>query len=195
MWLLRIFAIHAMVVVGILIRQQLLLLQNNNHVIMVVQAFTLTSTTMILRRNPLNDSVAINHGKLHPMKGSIFSWTQDKSDTYSNVEPSIISALEMSFKQSSETSNEQQQQEESMIVVKPSPTPMVVPIITTTDVSTTEIQSLQPFEQLELPPPPQQQQSELNIWVARGLLLLVAAIWGTNFAVRVSVFCIPASIF
>jgi hypothetical protein len=28
-------------------------------------------------------------------------------------------------------------------------------------------------------------QQELGIWAARGLLLLVAAIWGTNFAVRV----------
>jgi hypothetical protein len=27
-------------------------------------------------------------------------------------------------------------------------------------------------------------QQELGIWAARGLLLLVAAIWGTNFAVR-----------
>jgi hypothetical protein len=30
----------------------------------------------------------------------------------------------------------------------------------------------------------EQDKKELGIWAARGILLLVAAIWGTNFAVR-----------
>jgi hypothetical protein len=30
----------------------------------------------------------------------------------------------------------------------------------------------------------EQDKQEIGIWAARGLLLLVAAIWGTNFAVR-----------
>lgn len=28
------------------------------------------------------------------------------------------------------------------------------------------------------------QEGEMSLWMARGILLLVAAIWGTNFAVR-----------
>ena len=30
----------------------------------------------------------------------------------------------------------------------------------------------------------QEKQGEMSLWAARGILLLVAAIWGTNFAVR-----------
>jgi hypothetical protein len=33
---------------------------------------------------------------------------------------------------------------------------------------------------------------EMGLWAARGILLLVAAIWGTNFAVRTFFFCVRA---
>jgi hypothetical protein len=40
----------------------------------------------------------------------------------------------------------------------------------------------------------QQQQQEMGIWAARGILLLVAAIWGTNFAVRMFyIFCVSCA--
>ena len=64
--------------------------------------------------------------------------------------------------------------------------PSLFATTTTTDASmvtvTTTTTEIQPQQQQP------QSESELNIWAARGLLLLVAAIWGTNFAVR---FVIP----
>jgi hypothetical protein len=177
--LLRIFTLYTFVAVGVLLRQHLYSFQNNNSFIMAVQAFTLKPAHAV--RNPLKYLVG---NQLQPMKVAVFfSSTKERSDaavTCSNVESSIVSALEMSYQQPSDISNEQ----ESNIVVNPSPIPMVVPIVTTTTTlheTTTEIHSQQ---QLELSPSTTQQQSELNIWAARGLLLLVAAIWGTNFAVR-----------
>ena len=166
--LMRLFALHAFLVVGVLIRQQLLTFQNNNGVLQVQAFTTLTSTSTM--RNPMKHLTNQQRIKL-----SVFSSTKDKP---------------------SELSNEQQQQnEESIVVLKPSLTPIVVPVITTmtadsvsvitttTTVATVTSTELQPT----LPPPPPEQ-SELNIWAARGLLLLVAAIWGTNFAVSLYIY-------
>ena len=167
--LMRLFALHAFLVVGVLIRQQLLTFQNNNGVLQVQAFTTLTSTSTM--RNPMKHLTNQQRIKL-----SVFSSTKDKP---------------------SELSNEQQQQnEESIVVLKPSLTPIVVPVITTmtadsvsvitttTTVATVTSTELQPT----LPPPPPPEQSELNIWAARGLLLLVAAIWGTNFAVSLYIY-------
>ena len=37
--------------------------------------------------------------------------------------------------------------------------------------------------QPELSLPPEEDEQKLSLWAARGILLLVAAVWGTNFAV------------
>ena len=164
--LMRLFALHAFLVVGVLIRQQLLTFQNNNGVLQVQAFTTLTSTSTM--RNPMKHLT-----NQHRIKLSVFSSTKDKP---------------------SELSNEQQQQkEESIVVLKPSLTPIVVPVITTTTVdsvsvitTTTTVATVTSTEvQPTLPPP---EQSEFNIWAARGLLLLVAAIWGTNFAVSLFIY-------
>ena len=166
--LMRLFALHAFLVVGVLIRQQLLTFQNNNGVLQVQAFTTLTSTSTM--RNPMKHLTNQQRIKL-----SVFSSTKDKP---------------------SELSNEQQQQkEESIVVLKPSLTPIVVPVITTTTVdsvsvitTTTTVATVTSTELQPTLPPPPPEQSELNIWAARGLLLLVAAIWGTNFAVSLYIY-------
>jgi hypothetical protein len=118
---------------------------------------------------------------------SLSSLLKDKLDSLND--PTTVPVIEMA------SSNE------PSIVVKPK-TP-IAPIVTSipeifktsdstngiasTFVSlqseiTNGIQQPQSLQTLEQPKEPHQQQ--LNIWAARGLLLFVAAIWGTNFAVR-----------
>jgi hypothetical protein len=196
---LRIIVIHAWFLVGIF-------LITDNNVVMVAQAFT-SRSTIITTRNPMKHIIS-NQPTMN--LSILYSSTKDKSDatsvTYNNnVESSIISALDMSLQQPSEVSNDRQQQQAALIVVKPQRiNPLVEPVIETllsssssssvpeesipsenkdrTDVSTVAIDVVQ------APPPPPPLSSELNIWAARGLLLLVAAIWGTNFAVRLTHF-------
>jgi hypothetical protein len=66
------------------------------------------------------------------------------------------------------------------------PTPQTSNLAIPTDVSAAsglvQITSIEEEKLFQLSP---KKEPELGLWAARGLLLLVAAIWGTNFAVRI----------
>ena len=183
-WLLRLFALHAMFFVGVLVCQGLFF---NNNAVTVADAFTSMKVNTV--QNSMKHVIS-----QRPMKLSVFAGTRDKASEAAAVTSTTFNNLEMLLQQPSEISNES-----------------VVPVITTTAPEKTSA----PFrsEDMKFPmdlsqvspattangaimttdietrhAPPEQQQSELSIWAARGLLLLVAAIWGTNFAVRSNYF-------
>jgi hypothetical protein len=162
-WLLRLFALHAMFFVGILVCQGLFF---NNNAVTVADAFTSMKVNTV--QNSMKHVIS-----QRPMKLSVFSGTRDKASDAAAVTSTTFNNLEMLLQQPSEISNESAPFRSDLSQVAPATNANGA--IMTTDIETRHA-------------PPEQQQSELSIWAARGLLLLVAAIWGTNFAVRSNYF-------
>jgi hypothetical protein len=111
------------------------------------------------------------------------SMLKEKSDSL--YDPTTLPVIGMS------SSNEPSIVVKSQAPIVPIVTciPAIVNSDTANEIETSSSMPLESANNIQhFEPPNEQPQQELNIWAARGLLLLVAAIWGTNFAVSCFVY-------